>query len=358
MGFIGRLSWARTSLVSGLLLGGTRALAQPSPAPEEAPLRVLWTSEDPACDGEGVAARARSLVAPGVVPRPLRASVEVRREGPLWVVHVETQSGAQTGRRSLRAESCHELEGAIALLLAMTMESGLDTPAPQAAPPAVPELPSALPPEQPCSSEVPPADPDEAPPRDASPGLYRGLFVRVGGKAGWGQQPGLALGAAAAAGVRLGDFELGASGTYWPATEEVIEEVEGARVSIGRSSVGLRGCWNAWRAEGLVLAPCVSPAVTWYQFESTGLRRSLARSVPAALAVEASAELRYELFGGALAISLGAGLNIERPQPFTVDSIIDQDDAEDENAPRPPPLEVYNTKAVGPRLEVGLDARF
>jgi hypothetical protein len=349
MGIVGRFRWAQLPLVSSLLLGAPGALAQPSPAPEEPPLRVLWTSEDPECDGGDVAARALRLVTPGVVPRPLRADVEVRREGPLWVVRLETQSGEQTGRRSLKADSCREIEDALALLLAMTMESGLDEPPPPpppAAKPAPPPPPAAIEP-------VPPPAPT-----DEGPGLFRGIFLRVSGKAGWLQQPGLALGASAAAGVRLGDFEVGVGGTYWPSTAQPIDEFEGARVLIRRENLGLRGCWNAWRAGSLVIAPCLSPEITVFRFESEGLLRNRTNSVPPALSVSASAELRYELFGGALAVSLGAGVSVERPQPFTIEPIIDEDDAQDENASRVEPLEVYNTKAIAPRLEIGVDARF
>jgi hypothetical protein len=360
MGCIGRSRWARISLVSSLLLGVAvlsedAAFAQATPVAPDAPLRVLWTSEDPECDGDDVASRALSLVTPGVVPRPVRANVEVRREGPLWVVRLETQSGAQTGRRSLKAESCREIEGALALLLAMTMESGLDEPPPEPAPPA----PAPPPPATPPPTDPPEArDPPEPPSTSGEPGLWRGLFVRVAGKAGWGQQPGFALGASAAAGVRLGAFELGVAGTYWPSTEQSIEEVPGARVSIRRDNVGLRACWNAWRAGNFVLVPCLAPGVTMYHFESTGLVRNRTNSVPPGVAVGAGLDLRYELFGGALAVSLGGGVNVERPQPFTVDPIVDQDDAEDENAPPAEPLEVYNTEAIGPRLEIGIDARF
>ena len=366
MGCIGRSRWARISLVSSLLLGGPllgarEALAQPSPAPEEPPLRVLWTSEDPECDGEGVAARALSLVTPGVVPRPVRANVEVRREGPLWVVRLETQSGAQTGRRSLKAESCREIEGALALLLAMTMESGLDEPQPAPAEPAPAPVtpPPAAPPRAAAPMELPEArDPPETPAAADEPGLWQGLFIRVSGKAGWGQQPGTALGASAAAGVRLGAFELGIAGTYWPSTEQSIDELAGARISIRRDDVKLRACWNAWRAGNFVVVPCLTPGVTMYHFESTGLVRNRTNSVPPGAALGAGVDLRYELFGGALALSLGGGINVERPQPFTVDPILDQDDEEDENAPPREPLEVYNTKTIGPRLEIGIDARF
>jgi hypothetical protein len=59
-----------------------------------------------------------------------------------------------------------------------------------------------------------------------------------------------------------------------------------------------------------------------------------------------------------VAISLGGGVNLERPQPFEVEPIRDEDDEVDANVPPPEPLEVYNTKAIGPRIEIGIDARF
>lgn len=364
MGIASRLRWVPISLVPSLLLGSPRALAQPAPAPAEPPLRVLWTSEDPECDGGEVAGRALALVTPGVVPRPLRASVEVRREGPLWVVRLETQSGEQTGRRILRAESCREIEDALALLLAMTLEARLDpgasepAPAPAATPPAAAAQPTPASP-APAAPEPAPAEPETPEPDedDAGPGLFRGVFVRAAGKVGWRQQPGLALGVSGAAGVLLGDFELGASATLWPSTAEPIEQFEDARIHVRRQSLGLRGCWNAWRAGGFAFAPCVTPELTLFHFEAEGLTLPYEGSPDPLFSVGASAELRYELFGGVLALSLGAGVNLEPAQPFQIRDIVDAND-EAENAAPTEPLKVYTSKAIGPRLELGVDARF
>jgi hypothetical protein len=350
--------WTPTALASGLLLGGPRALAQQTPARSEPPLRVLWTSEDPACDGDDVAERALGLVSPGIVPRPLRASVEVRREGPLWVVRLDTQSGEQSGHRVLRADSCQEIEDALALLLAMTMESRLDAALPE---PALPGPAAQVP--APAPTAVPEEPFPVLPPEpESGPGLLRGGFVRVAGKAGLEQQPGLALGVGAAAGVRLGDFEVGVSGTHWPATAEPIPDNDGARLLIRRENLGLRGCWNAWRAGDFVLAPCVMPELTWFFFESEGLLvENLSGKASALWSVGASAEVRYELFDGALAVSLAVGANLEQSQPFTRELLPPEgaDAADmDANAAAPPSSTIYTTEAIGPRLEIGVDARF
>jgi len=360
MGIVCRTRWTQAALASSLLCGPARALAQASPAPAEPPLRVLWTSEDPACDGDDVAARAVHLVTPGVVPRPLRASVEVRREGPLWVVQLETQSGEQAGHRILRAESCREIEDALALLLAMTMESGLDVPPPEALPPPAPAVaPTAAPPSPPAPD---PSLADEPEP-ESGPGLFRGGFARLAGKAGLLQQPGLALGVSAAAGVRLGEFEVGVSGTHWPSTAEPIPNREGARLLIRRENLGLRGCWNAWRAGNFAVAPCVAPELTWFFYESEGLLENTSDMAPVLLSLGASAELRYELFGGAVALSLGVGVNVEKSQPFrlALEPLADGAAGEmGENDAEAPTLHepVYDTKEIGPRLEIGFDARF
>lgn len=310
-----------------------------------------------------MASRAIALVAPGVAPRRLKAEVDVQRDGPHWVVQLQTQSGAQTGRRTLRAESCKALEDAVALLLAMTMEARADgvLEVPPASPPTVPPPPAAAPdPTSPTPPPVPPPVRRARPargPTPTDPGPRLGAFVRAGGKAGLAQQPGLALGASGAAGMRLGRLDLGVTGTYWPTTAHGIDAVDGARLLVRRQNVGLHACFDAWRAGSLVAAPCVSPGLTFFQFKSEGLLSNRSGSAGPLPSLAASASLRYELLGEALSVALGAGLTWERRQPFER-SVVAEDPDMDGNVEGIPPVEVYTTKALGPWLELGIDARF
>src|SRR6185295_3599895 len=90
----------------------------------DSPLALTWLSSDASCNGDGVGTRALHLVREGVTPRPTQAHAQVGREGSHWLVELQTRSESSLGRRTLRGESCAEIENAIALVLAMMLESG------------------------------------------------------------------------------------------------------------------------------------------------------------------------------------------------------------------------------------------
>jgi hypothetical protein len=315
---------------------------------------MIWESDDPACSGDDVSARALQMVTPGVTVRPLRAIVQVQRDDDHWLVRMQTESGDQSGQRILRAESCKELQEAIALLLAMAMESKsdilpLEPPAP--APPAEPV---------PAPVAAPPAPTDSRDERPAADGVATGIplgwFARLEGKAAGGLKPGLGLGAGVSAGVRLGSFDVGVGAAYWPESRKPAPERAGF-VDIARKSLALHLCWNAWRAGALVLAPCLSPGAVVFAYQSTGLRRTVgARSKPLPT-VTAAVDLRYELFDGSFSFLLRPALTWERRQPFQIELT-------DEPLPAdgPPPVtfreEIYKTSGFGPGVEIGVDARF
>jgi hypothetical protein len=356
-----RLRAARFSAALWLPLAflGSSAQAQPrDTGPVEPALRMTWESDDPACGGDDVSARALRMVSPGVVPRPLRARVEVRREGAEWLVRLQTESGEQSGRRILRADSCAELEHAIALLLAMTMESKGDVLPPETpAAPVQPAEPAIVPPLVTPPSVAPPelkpeihdaATPDAG--AGESGGIDLGWFARLDGKAATGLQPGLGLGVGVSAGVRLGAVDVGATGAFWPETRaQVLDRV--GRVSVTRQNIGLRACWNAWRAGGLVVAPCLAPELTFFRYVSQDVidtRHGTAGPLPS---LTVAADLRYELIDRRLSVLLSPGLTWEKPQPFRI-RLADEPTSEGETA------EIYKTKGLGARLEVGVDARF
>jgi hypothetical protein len=337
--------------------------SQPADAAGAAtPLRVLWTSDDPSCDGGDVAARALRLVSPGVAPSPLTATVEVRHDEN-WLVQLETESGPQRGRRTLRAESCQEIEQAIALLLAMTMEARGELPGPSEPPPEAPApapVPSPAPPPLAAPAPSPAEIGDEEPARRPTPerGIDIGWFARVGGKGGKGLQPGYAWGVSLGLGIRLGDVDVGVEAQHWPATSQRRpEQGTDAEISVGRENVGLRACWDLVRVGRFVAAPCVAPQVTLFRFDSRGLEELGEDSVPPLFGVAAAADARYELLGGRLAALLSLGLEWEQKQPFRV-RLQDQAAAGAAEAGASRFVEVYRTTGVGSRLEVGIDARF
>jgi hypothetical protein len=336
------------------LLGAT-VRAQPSePAAPEPALRLTWESDDPACSGSDVNARALHLVTPGVVPRPLRARVEVRREAEQWLVRLQTESGELSGRRILRAESCAEIERAIALLLAMAMESKGDV-----LPPELPATPVEPPPQTPPAVSPAPGHPsleaplpiaDTKPPaseRDGA-GIDLGWFARLDGKVASGLQPGLGVGMGLVVGVRLGDLDVGASGAFWPQTDAQVLDRPG-RVGVTRQDVGLRMCWNAWRTGGLVLAPCLNPELTFFRYVSESVvetRRGTKHPMPA---LSGAADIRYELLDRRLSLLISPGVTWQRPQPFEIQLGMEPDEEW---------RKIYTTAGFAARLELGVDARF
>ena len=326
----------------------------------EPPLRMTWDSDDAACGGDDVSARALRMVSPGVVPRPLRANVEVRHDGEQWLVRLQTESGDQSGRRILRAESCTELQQAIALLLAMAMESKGDV-LPEPPPPAVTE--PIPPPPAPVVVRAPPVpaevDDDRATPEEegASEGSAVGWFVRLDGKAAHGLKPGLGLGVGVAAGVRLGDFDIGASAAHWPASRADASNRPGY-MNLSRQDIGLRACWSAWRVGAFTLAPCIAPELTFFRWESKQVWDPRSDAVGPLTSVTAGLELRYTLIADSLSILVNPALTLERVQPFELRLRPDTGPASQPPAEPPEPVEIYRTERFGPRLELGVDARF
>jgi hypothetical protein len=279
------------------------------------------------------------------------------------LVRLQTESGELSGRRILRAESCGELQQAIALLLAMTMESKGDVlPAEPPAPPVAAE--PAPPP--PLGVVIPvPAQPAPggdiggdrpAPERDTGGGLDVGWFLRVDAKAGYGVKPGLGLGVGVAGGIRLGDFDLGASAAHWPATSTRASSRQGY-LELSRQDINLRGCWNAWHAGDLTLAPCLAPALTFFRYESKRVRIPDTGTAGPDPNVTASVDLRYALIARNLSILVSPGITVGRVLPFEL-TLDDGGSADEPPDPDLPTEEVYRTGRFGGRLEVGVDARF
>jgi hypothetical protein len=288
--------------------------------------------------------------------------VEVRREGEQWLVRLQTQSGELSGRRLLRADSCHEIQQAIALLLAMAMESKGDVMPPEAAAPEAPPPPPASAPEPPVVTPPPPAratpearEPVRAAEPSARAGVDIGWFARLDGKAALGLMPGLGLGLGVAVGVRLGEVDLGVTGAFWPGTRAQVLEGPG-RVNVTRQSIGLRGCWNVWRDSGWVIAPCLAPELTYFRYVSEELAETERGRGDPLLSITGAVDVRYELARGWLSLIVSPGLTWEKKQPFELG--LNDEPMTTAMPTAPETVEVYKTTGIGPRLEVGLDARF
>jgi hypothetical protein len=354
------------AILASSAFGSTPVVAQPARvvAAAEPPLRMIWESDDPTCSGDDVTARALRMVSPGVAPRPLQARVEVRREGDEWLVRLQTESGELSGRRILRAESCGELQQAIALLLAMAMESKGDVlPAEPSAPPVAAEP---APPPPPPAVVLPPPQP--APGRDvggAGPvreqgsggGLAMGGFLRMDGKAGYGLKPGLGLGIGITGGLRIGDFDVGASAAHWPVSSAKAANNRQGYLELTRQELSLRGCWNAWRAGDFTLAPCLAPQLTFLRYESKQVRIPSKGTLGPDPNVTGAIDLRYALVADSLSILISPGITVGRVRPFEL-TLDDEGPADESTDQDPPTEEVYRTGRFGARLELGVEARF
>jgi hypothetical protein len=335
-------------LAAPALLSARLAHAQSSEAGTAAaaasPLELSWTSSDPSCDGAAVAARALELVARGVTPRPTEARAQLRRDGNQWVVDLETRSESSLGRRTLRGESCQELQQAIALLLAMIMESEAKAAPPPPAPEQAPVPPPALGPSldsgQPPERDEPPRVPPPAPPRRGWGGVMRAHVL-----AALGLQPGLGLGVGGAVGGAWGPFELLVSGAYWPSTRVSIFDRDGL-LEMDRKVLGLTACYEVWSAGPLRALPCVSPELMWLEWRPLGLRQTYEGRTNHIEALTAYLDLRTEVFGPVF-ISILPGLTWEHPRPFRAKKC-DDCSASD----------VFQLWGIGPILGAGVGARF
>ncbi|MEO8180188.1 MAG: hypothetical protein ABI895_15235 [Deltaproteobacteria bacterium] len=339
-------------VLSGLLLGARSALAQAPvadvPAAPAGPLALTWQSSDPSCEGASVAERALSSVAHGVTPRPTEARARVAREGDQWLVELETRSQSNLGRRTLRGESCEEIQRAIALLLAMILESEAKAEAASAAPPVTAAAPPAPALELPLGASPGSRSPehDVPPQRPALPAPTGfGGVLRSEGTAALGLQPSLGLGAGGSIGAAYGPLELHIGGAYWPESRMAIFDRDGS-LEMSRSVLSVAACYQLWGVGRLRAVPCLSPELAWVKWHSVGLRVPASGEKDHLESLSAFLDLRLELFGP-LFLSIAPGLTWERPQPFRARRC--------QNCTY---TEVFQTWAVGPRLGTGVGARF
>lgn len=303
--------------------------------PALGPLSLTWVSADPSCAGNAVGPRALELVSRGITPRPTEARARVERDGVRWSVQLETRSQSRMGQRTLRGESCKEIQQAIALLLAMIMEAeakGESTP-----PTAPPEVLSML-------------NPDEDPVVDVAPlpvAVPRGLelLVRTEGSAAVGLQPSLGLGVGGSVGAALSSFELRVNGAYWPRSRAAIFNRDGT-IEMTRQAAGAALCYR-WLSSGRIeLLSCLGPEWLWVQWRSSGLQQNREGRIRHLATLNGSLDLRLAAIGP-LFVSFSPGFTWEQRRPFRA-----------QRCDNCTPTDVFHTWDIGLRFGAGIGARF
>lgn len=311
----------------------------PAQVSADSPLELSWLSADPNCEGTTVAARSLELVTPGITPRPTQARAELSRDGSSWVVDLQTRSESAAGRRVLRGESCKEIQQAIALLLAMIMESEAKSAASQAsAPPPLAAAPNTM------LDPVLDDAPEPPPPSPSGPDI--GGLLRGDATAALGLQPGLGLGAGLGAALSVGVVELAIGVTHWPVSRLEIFGGTGT-LEVSRENLTLAGCYRFSTGPVLQIVPCLGPELTLYRWDSKDIESSEGSRRKLLGSLTGSIEFRFAIVGPMFA-SLTPGVTGEFIQPFEV-----KKDCTDCNG-----TAVFHTWGIGPRLGAGVGARF
>jgi hypothetical protein len=98
--------------------------------------------------------------------------------------------------------------------------------------------------------------------------------------------------------------------------------------------------------------------LTFLRYESKQVRIPGSDTLPPYPNVTAGIDLRYALVADSLSLLVSPGLTVGRVRPF--EFVLDNGNSPANQPPEADaePEEIYRTKGFGPRLEVGVDARF
>jgi len=237
-------------------------------------LDLAWDAPDECPTGAEVSADVMHIVGSSET-RHVVVHATVQKDGPVWTLVLDTQSGEEAGQRTLHGATCAEVAKAGVIVMALTLDPNGMSPPPTAvvAPPA----------------PVVPPPPVIAP---AAPVVPRAVWatLRIEGGAAFATLPSTAPFAAVAAGARLArgaarlgvagllenseSAPAGSSGSFW--LFSTFADVCGAPIAARRfelwACVGAQIDRMAAAGHG-VTSP--STAVVWWLAPRVGLEPSL-----------------------------------------------------------------------------------
>ena len=319
------------------LLGG--ALLLPAIGAGDEPLELAWDAPKGCPTQPEVLAEVARIVGTGEVRRNLRAEAQVTQREGRWVVTLRTVQGGGEGERTLEGRTCKAVSSAVALVLALTLQ----TEAIEAPPPSASASSSAPPASS--SAPLPSASASIAPPPSASvapPRTPLALVMRASGGVALGTVPGAGGLASVGGGLRWKRFQVGASFTYVAETSQAIASRPAAGGQFSLLAASLTACLAPVAGEGAFeVWGCVGGEGEWMLARAYGVTTPneaaygwFAPILVPRLAYVPTRKLAVYL-EGVFAIPL------ERPR-FTVEGL----------------EPVYRVPPMGLRLALGVELRF
>ncbi len=288
-------------------------------------VEVRWSGDACATDGlEPALARWRgdAIVSEGVV---VDIRVATRPDGAL-VASIDAVTPWGTSHREAVASRCESIVGAIALLVAITLDpvaivETIALPEPDAAPPVGPP-PTATtepPPESPPAVVARPSEPEPPPPFDRPAPRLRAA-LRIDGLVGAGQVPAPSGGVGIALGVEARVWSIAATAAWWP-RRDTTPRATGQYAEIQLVTAGVQGCAGLRRGT-LVAAACGGLEAGAMLGRGREVLAPARRAIPH-VAITLGPELRWQptaRFG--LVIGVEGVLVVHRPR-FAVEGLGD-----------------------------------
>ncbi len=243
------------ALLAPLAVGGAALAAEPAGADPALPAnpQIEWRAADTECSGQSVRQRMAPLVQPSPRHRPMRAVARLARVGGRLELELTTLSEGHEGRRTIQGDTCEELEQAVALVLAMALESAAVpavTPPPESPPPESP--PPESPPPEPPPAEAPPPDPPVPEPDDFWVLAEGSALLRLR------SLPGIGVGAGARLGVQWGLAEVTIAGGWAAGKTTVSIPQPSTRLNATLLEASLSACGWLLEPGPVSLGPCIA----------------------------------------------------------------------------------------------------
>lgn len=318
--------WAASiSSVGSVWLASVPGAAAAPPAR----VAIEWTAPEGCATREDVEHRVAALLAgSSTVPEGLVIRAHVAHTAAVWSVTLETQQGARTGKREIRAESCEALADAAALVVAMSIDPDTVLQNRSAATAPEPTPPPASPPPPPPRPRPPPPAPTGPAHRTANaPDRHHQKAHRepehwavgIAAAVDLGRLPRPAFGEEARVAALWGHLraELGAS--VWVPQDARIAGHPGAgghfRLVAGRA----RGCYR-FGEHALDVAGCAGADLSWISAEGLGVRTP-ARGNQWLVSPALGVELEWRAFGP-IGLFVSADLSVPVGiRPFVIDGV-------------------------------------